>query len=377
MKFTAPSKLLYNQVSAASRVINAKNAMAILNNFLFTLNGNELTITASDVENTLTAKMAVVSTEGDGQFCVDAKKIVDLLKEIPDQGVTFEVNDSNFAIKIRSLNGDFNLIGHNGNEYPQTIKKDSSGENIGFKVPVSQIKAGLENTIFAVGNDEIWPQMMGVFWDIHPDDITFVATDSRKLVRYIDSTGKPSVTGSFILPTKPATILRTLIAKSDGEIEIESDGKSGTFSVEDFSLNCRFIKGQFPDYNRVIPKNNPYVITVDRLQFLNALKRVNVFVEQGHGMVKLVIEPNELIMQSQDVALCTSGLEKVPCTFSGSKLIIGFSAPLLIELSSVIQSNELEIRLSDPARPGLFLPSENPEGTELIMLLMPMNVGDF
>ena len=377
MKFTASSKALYNQVSAASRVINSKNAMAILNNFLFTLNGDQLTITASDVENTLTATVPVQNVEGDGQFCVDAKKIVDLLKEIPEQGVTFDVNDSNYAIKIKSLNGDFNLIGHNGNEYPQTITTGSDAESIRFRVPVSQVRGGLESTLFAVGNDEIWPQMMGVYWDVKSEKITFVATDSRKLVKYDDATGKPGVEGSFILPSKPAGILKNLVQKAEGEIEVESDGKSGTFVVDDFTLNCRFIKGQYPDYNRVIPTANPYVITVDRVQFLTALKRVNVFVEQGHGMVKMQIDPAEIILQSQDVALCTSGLEKLPCTFSGSRLVIGFSAPLLIEMCSILQSDEMVIKLADPSRPGLFLPSENPEGTELVMLLMPMNVGDF
>lgn len=377
MKFTVQSKALYNQALAVSRVINSKNAMAVLNNFLFTVTGNELTITASDVENTVTAKVAVNSLETDGSFCVDARKIVDLLKELPDQGITFDVNDSNFAIKISSLNGDFNLIGLNGLQYPQTDAEEKDGNNLTFRIPAQQILNGLENTLFAVGHDEIWPQMMGIFWDIKPDNITFVSTDSRKLVKYTDSTGKPNVEGSFILPSKPAAILKNLIGKAEGEVEVNITGKSGTFTVDDFTLNCRFIKGTFPDYNRVIPQTNPYSVTVDRLQFLNALKRVAVFVEQGHGMVKLQIEPQKLTLQSQDIALCTSGLETLPCTFTGTKLIIGFGAPLLIEICSTMKSDEMEIKLADPSRPGLFLPSENPEGTELLMLLMPMNVGEF
>lgn len=377
MKFTAQSKVLYNQALAVSRVINSKNAMAVLSNFLFTLNGNELTITASDVENTVTAKVAVNSLDGDGMFCVDARKIVDLLKELPDQGITFEINDSNFAIKITSINGDFNLIGLNGLQYPRQEADEQNDGKMNFRVPAKQILSGLDNTLFAIGHDEIWPQMMGVYFDIKTDNITFVSTDSRKLVKYVDGTGQPGVEGSFILPGKPAAILKNLIGKAEGEIEVAITGKSGTFTVDDFTLNCRFIKGQFPDYNRVIPQTNPFEVTVDRVQFLNALKRVAVFVEQGHGMVKMQIEPSQITLQSQDIALCTSGLETVPCTFSGSKLIIGFSAPLLIEICSTMQSPEMVIKLADPARPGLFLPSENPEGTELLMLLMPMNVGEY
>lgn len=376
MKFTAPSKLLYNQVSAVSRVIGSKNAMAVLNNFLFTLSGNELIITASDIENTLTAKLAVNNAGNDGKFCVDAKKIVDLLKELPDQGITFDVNDTNYSIKITSLNGDFNLIGLDGDQYPQNENEVKDSDKLRFVVPTSQILAGLNNTLFAAGTDELWPQMMGVYWDVTDDGITFVATDSRKLVKYEDHTGKPGVTGSFILPSKPAAILKNLLQKADGEIEIETNAVSGNFTIDDFVLNCRFVKGNFPDYNRVIPKTNPYILTVDRQQFLNAVKRVAVFVE-GHGMIRFQIEPETVILQSQDIALCTSGLEKVPCTFNGSKMIIGFSAPLLIDICATIQSEELEIRLADPSRPGLFLPSENPEGTDLLMLLMPMNVGDF
>lgn len=351
--------------------------MAILNNFLFTLSGNELTITASDIENIVSAKVAVVNAENDGSFCVDAKKIVDLLKELPDQGITFEINDSNFSIKIKSLNGDFNLIGLNGSEYPQNDIIKSNTQKMRLVVPASQIRSGLENTLFAVGNDEIWPQMMGIFWDIKADGITFVATDSRKLVKYADTTGKPGIEASFILPVKPATILRNLVAKAEGEVEVEIDTQSGTFTVDDFVLNCRFIKGQFPDYNRVIPTNNPYIISTDRLEFLNAVKRVAVFVEQGHGLVKMTIENDKITLQSQDIALCTSGYETVTCSFSGSKLVIGFGAPYLIDICSTIQSQELDIRLSDPSRPGLFMPSENPEGTELLMLLMPINVGEF
>lgn len=377
MKFNVASKLLYNQASMVSKVISSKNAMPILNNFLFTLNGSTLTITASDVENTLSADIEVTDCEGQGSFCADAKKIVDLLKELPDQGILFEINDTNFSIKIKTLNGDFNLIGANGSEYPETVVETNPEETLNFEAPTSQIQNGLDNTLFAVGNDEIWPQMMGVYWDITPQNITFVATDSRKLVKYVDATGTPGVQGSFILPSKAAAILKNILVKTDSAVKVTVDSKSGTFKTSGSRLNCRFIKGTFPDYTRVIPQNNPYVITVDRVSFLNAVKRVAVFVEQGHGLIRFMLEPEEVTIKAQDNNLCTSGVEKLACSYNGNKLLIGFGATYLIEIFSTIQTPEVELHLSDPSRPGLFLPSENKENTELTMLLMPMMVNDF
>ena len=377
MKFNVPSKQLYNQVALVGKVISSKNAMTILNNFLFTLEGNRLTVTGSDVENTLSASMEVGDYEGEGRFCADAKKILDLLKELPDQGITFDVNDSNFTIAITSQNGVFNLIGANGNEYPQTVESSDSDAALTFTAPADQLLNGLDNTLFAAGNDEIWPQMMGVFFDIKEDNLTMVATDSRKLVRYVDSTYQPGVTGSFILPSKPAAILKTVFAKAASDITVTFDAKSGTFEAGDCTFNCRFIKGNFPDYNRVIPQNLPVSLTVDRLAFLNAVKRVAVFVEQGHGLVKFNVGTSELTIKAQDNTLCTSGTETLPCTFDGQPMVIGFGATFLIEIFSTLQSDEVVLKLSDPSRPGLFLPSENPEGTDLLMLLMPMTVGEF
>lgn len=377
MKFNVPSKQLYSQVSAVSKVISSKNAMAILNSFLFTLQGNTLTITASDVENTLTAKMEVKDVDGEGSFCADSKKIVDLLKELPDQGIAFEINDVNFSIKIKTLNGDFNLIGANGNEYPKTIESSGSAEALRMNISANQLLTGLDNTLFAAGNDEIWPQMMGVFFDIKPENLTMVATDSRKLVKFEDNNIQPGIQGSFILPSRPAAILKTLLGKSDENVAVEFDSKSGTFAIGNYIFNCRFIKGQFPDYRRVIPQNLPCQLTVGRQDFLNAVKRVAVFVEQGHGLIKFQLSQSKITIKAQDNTLCTSGIETLPCTYSGNDMVIGFGATFLIEIFSTLQSEEVLLKVSDPSRPGLFVPSENEEGTDLLMLLMPMTVGEF
>ena len=376
MKFNVSSKTLYSYVSAVSKVINSKNALTILNNFLFELSDNTLTITASDLENTLVAHLEVMDAEGEGKFCVDARRMVDLLKEMPDQGISFDINDDNLAVEIVYPSGNYSFIAINGNEYPSNESVDESTDIIEFTCPTEQIIKGIDNTLFAVGNDDLRPQMVGILWDIKPDAITFVATDTRKLVKYRNAMSAPGVEGSCILPIKPATVIKNVFAKED-EVKVTLEPKSATFESPSYKFNCRFIKGSFPDYNRVIPVKNPYVITVDRQSFLNAVRRVGVFVDQGHGLVKFKIEKDQLTMKATDNNFCTSAREVVPCDFTGTEMIIGFSAPYLIEIFNTISTTDILIKLSDPSRPGVFVPSENSENSELLMLLMPMTVSDF
>lgn len=376
MKFNVPSKTLYSYVSAVSKVINSKNAMSILNNFLFTLDGNILTISASDLENTLTARLEVTEPEGEGHFCVDAHRLVDLLKELPDLGITFEIDNSTLAITITYPGSKFDFIGFNGDEYPSVIEETNPDDVLSFSCPTAQIVSGIDNTMFAVGTDAVRPQMMGILWDIKPDGITFVATDTRKLVKYSNSLSKPGITGSFILPVKPASILKNVFAKEEN-INVCLDPKSATFSTPTYTFNSRFIKGNFPDYNKVIPQGNPYSLTIDRTNFLNAVRRVGVFVDPGHGLVKFKINPTNLILKAQDNNFCTSAVETLPCDFTGNEMVIGFSAPYLIEIFNTLSTEEIVIQLSDPSRPGVFLPSKNKPDSELLMLLMPMTVQDF
>ena len=376
MKFNVPSKTLYSYVSSVSKVINSKNTLAILNNFLFVLDGDTLTITASDIENRLTARIPVVGAEGSGSFCIDARRLVDLLKEMPDQGITFDINESTMAVEITYPSGNYNLIAFPGNEYPAEKNDDEEVDNIKFTCPTEQIIKGIDNTLFAVGNDDLRPQMMGILWDIKPDAITFVATDTRKLVKYRNEMSAPGVEGSCIFPIKPATVIKNVFAKEQ-EVKVTIEPKSATFESPSFTFSCRFIKGNFPDYNRVIPTGNPYTLTIDRQSFLNAVRRVGVFVDPGHGLVKFRITPDKVILKAQDNNYQTSAWESVPCDFTGNEMIIGFSAPYLIEIFNTISSSDIILKLSDPSRPGLFLPTENDENSELLMLLMPMTVSEF
>lgn len=382
MKFNVSSKALATQLAAVSKVINSKNALSILDNFLLTLRGNILSITGSDQENVMTATLEVFEPEGEGSVAVPSKRILDMLKEVPGQPLTFYINDDNKEIDIRFLNGHFNFMGIDGNEFP--VQDEVRQEAHRVSLPAEVVRRGLETTLFAVGTETIRPIMTGVYWDICPLDeneqpmpgITFVGTDTHKLVRYINTSVNPGLTFSFILPPKPATILRSLIAKEEGEIDIEMDDKSAKFSMGPYTLSCRFINGRYPNYNRVIPANNPFELTVDRVSLLNAMKRVSLFASSASSLVRMNIRPNEVLLAAQDLDYTLSAEERVECEYEGNAMTIGFNATYMIEVLGNIPADTVVIRLSDPARPGIFVPLTDLEGENLLMLLMPMQVMD-
>lgn len=374
MKFNVASKTLYGFVSAVSKVINSKNALTVLNNILFTLNDNRLVVRASDVENSLEATLEVSDSQGSGSFCLDAHRLVELLKEMPNQGMTFEVNDETFDTCISYSGGKYNTMAINGVDYPAP-RQDEDSEVITFTCPAEQVLHGVDNTLFAVGNDAIRPQMMGILWDIKPDNITFVATDTRKLAKYVDRTSAPGVECSFILPLKPAMVLKNLLGKD--EVSIRLTGKNVTFAFGNYNFDCRLIKGLFPDYNRVIPTANNNVVTVDRQSLLNAVRRVTVFGNGGNGLIRFNIGDDILCLETQDSSYGTSGHEKVPCSYEGKPMHIGFGAPYLIEIFNTLSTTDVIIKLADQSRPAVCLPAENKPDTELLILLMPMNLADY
>jgi DNA polymerase-3 subunit beta len=377
MKFNVQSKALYGQTSAVSKVINSKNTMPILNNFLIELHDNTLHITASDTENTLTARVPVLEAEGEGKFCVDARRLIDLLKSMPDIGITFNVDDETLEIEV-SYNedkGKFDFVGVSGDEYPQPSTA-TTDEAIHFTAPSNQILNGIEHTIFAVGSDTLRPQMMGIYWDVKADGITFVATDTRKLVKYRTAMSAPGVVGTCIMPTKPAQVIKNVFPR-DIDVNITIDSKHAVLESEGITFICQLLKGSYPDYERVIPRNNPFTLNVDRNLFLSALRRVSVFGDQGQNQAKLRITETEITLKAVDNNYCTRAVETIPCDFNHSEMVIGFSAPYVMEIFSTIATDEVIITLSDPSRPGVFMPNEQSENSELLMLLMPMNVTEF
>lgn len=378
MKFKVPSRTLYNAASAVSKVINSKNVLEILNNFLIEIDENKtLTITGSDTENSLTSRLPLVEADGTIRFCLDARRLVELLRELPEQAVTFEVNESTLAIEITYPGGNYNLVGLNGDEFPLPKKDEEGPDTVKFSCPAARLANGIDNSLFAVSSDEFRPQMMGIYLDIHADDITFVATDTRKLVKYTDSNVHPGVTASCILPVKPATIIKNIFGKGDDNLTVKLTAKRIEVENGNFVLSSPFIKGNFPDYKRVIPENNPYTLTIDRQSLLTAVRRVGIFVESGVGLVRFRLTPDRLYLKSQDNSLCVTAREEVSCSYDGNELVIGFSAPYLIEILNTLSTDDFMLKVSDPGRPGVFCPSENAEGTDLIMLLMPMAIIDF
>ena len=374
MKFNVSSKTLHSFVSSVSKVINSKNALTILNSFLFELDGDILTVKASDMENSLVGRVRVTEVEGRGSFCLDARRIVELLKEMPDQGITFEIDDDNFEVNITYPNGKYNTVAINGLEYPSGAAQ-AEGESMTFICPTEQVMKGIENTLFAVGNDDLRPQMMGILWDVKPDRIVFVATDTRKLVKYTNALSEPGVEGSFILPFKPASVLKNVFGKEE-EIRVTVTQKSVKFEAAQFTLSCSLIKGNFPDYNRVIPTNNPYSLTVDRQSLMNAIRRVCVFGDGGNGLVKFKLTADNLTLRAQDNSFGTSGTESVPCNYEGNELLIGFGSPYLLESLATIGTPDVVVKLADPSRAAVFRPSDDEEKTEMLVLLMPMNIID-
>ncbi|MDE6080214.1 MAG: DNA polymerase III subunit beta [Duncaniella sp.] len=375
MRFTVPSKKIYSFASAVSKVINAKNNLTILNNFLFSIEGETLVITASDGENTLRGRVEILDVQGEGEFCIDARRLVELLREMPEQELRFSIDDSNFAIEITHPYGSYKFMGFDGNEFPHPTQNVHEAAKT-FEVPAEALLRGLEYTAFAVGSDEVHPQMMGVYWDIKPDKIVFVATDSHKLVKFEDSSINPGFEGAFILPSKSTNVLRQVFNKEEMATVTINPEMGVTFSTASFLFDSRVIKGRFPPYDRVIRNDNPYALTLDRRLFITALRRVSHFVDEGHGLVKFRIDTDKLVLRASDNAYNSSGEETLSASFTGNNLVMGFSSAYLYELASVLWTEEIVFKLADPSRPAVIVPSENKPETELTMLLMPMSVTD-
>lgn len=371
MKFNIDGKLLQQQLSAVNKVINSKNALTILDNFLFELNGNELTITGSDQENTVRAKLEVNESDGAGRVAINAKTLLEITKEINNQPVIFSMNDNTGEIDLRFLNGQFKFMGINADEFPKGDNLEEDAKV--FSMPASVMLKGIENTVYAVSQENIRPIMTGIFWDIHPDEIVFVASDTHKLVRYITKEVAPGFERGFIMPSKPANILKGILGKED-MVEIKIGEKGAGFSFGDFTLTCRFIKGNYPNYNRVIPTDNPYRVTVERQSLLNAMRRVAIFASKASNLVKMEMKPGEMRLAAQDLDYGTSAEERVMCDYQGNDMTIGFNSAFTVEILNNMGGETVIIKLSDPARPGIFMPMEQEPNTDLTTIQMPMQV---
>ena len=374
MRFDVSSTALLSRLQSISTVIASKNSLPILDSFLFSLEGNKLTITASDAETRLVTSVDVMNGQGSGLFAVSAKILLDPLKELPEQPLTFDINDDNLEIFIHFQNGKYNFIGQKGDTYPQQKPLDENA--ISIMMDAQMLLNGIGRSLFATADDELRPVMNGVYFDIHTDNLTFVASDGHKLVRLRNFSVKSSERASFILPKKPANLLKGLLSKEEDMVSIKFDDNNAYVNCSNFKMICRLIEGRYPNYNSVIPQENPFKVTIDRVSFLNALKRVSVFSNPASSLVKLQLKESEMLVSAQDIDFSTSAEEKIVCSFDGTELSIGFKATYLIEILSNINSEEVIFELADPSRAGLIVPSENEENEDLLMLLMPMMLND-
>jgi DNA polymerase-3 subunit beta len=374
MKFVVSSTELLGHLQAISRVISSKNTLPILDNFLFNLAGNDLEITASDLESTLITRMKLENTSGDGIIALPARILLDTLKEFSVQPLAFDINPDTLAVVITSENGKFNVMGQNGIDFPAlpSIRKE---KKFSFGINADVMLAGINKTLFATADDELRPVMGGIFVEASTDKITFVASDAHKLVRYQRSDSHADDNASFILPKKPASLLRNILPREEGPVTVEFDDKNAFFILNDYKVVCRLVEGNYPNYNSVIPKNNPRKITIDRIEFYNTLKRVSVFSNQASNLVKLQLKGNQAMVSAQDLDFSISAYEKIKCQYEGDDMEIGFKSVFLLEILANIASQDVMIELADPTRAGLFLPGEpENESEDLLMLLMPMMI---
>jgi DNA polymerase-3 subunit beta len=365
---------LLNHLTAISRVISSKSTLPILDNFLFNLEENKLTITASDLESTLITWIELENTEGIGEIAIPAKLLIDTLKEFPEQPLTFQVNSENFAIDIFSENGKFSIAGQDGEEYPELPELQQANSTT-VHMNHNVLLSGINKTLFATADDELRPVMNGILVEITPEDATFVASDAHKLVRYKRSDIKADMDSSFILPKKPAALLKNLLPKEDFDVKLQFDEKNAFFNLTNYTMICRLVEGKYPSYNSVIPTNNPNRMQIERLEFYNTLRRVSVFSNQASNLVRLKISGNQLVVSAQDIDFSISAVERLNCIYDGDDLEIGFKSSFLIEILANLSSSEVKMELSDPTRAGILFPSEKEFAEEdVLMLLMPMMI---
>jgi len=374
MKFVVSSTELLSHLSAISKVINSKNTLPILDNYLFLLEENQLTVTASDLESTLITSLELENTSGTGLIAVPAKLMNETLKEFPEQPLTFQIDPETFAIEIFSQNGKFSIVGQNGEDFPQQpILNETVASSINLNHTV--LLNGINKTLFATADDELRPVMNGIFVELTTEDIKFVASDAHKLVRYKRFDAKAEKDASFILPKKPAALLKSLLPKEDFDVKLEFDEKNGFFTLSNFKLICRLVEGNYPSYNSVIPTNNPNKLIIDRVEFYNTVRRVSVFSNQASNLVRLKLTENQLVVSAQDIDFSISAVERLNCQYEGEDMEIGFKSTFLQEILSNLSATDVKVELSDPTRAGLLLPAENENEEEnVLMLLMPMMI---
>lgn len=375
MQFTLSSGTLNSRLQNLARVINSKNTLNILDCFLFEVANNQLTVTASDNENVMQSTITLDSCSGDGRFALSNKTIINAVKELPEQPLSFNVNENDYSIEITYQNGKYNFTGQAAEEYPiaQGIEDGASVITIESEL----LAENISRSLFATSQDEIRPVMSGIYFDIKADGLTIVATDGHKLVRNRLLNAKvEDAAASFILPPKPAQLLKGVLSRSEDETVIRFTSRSAEVTFADGKLTCRLIEGRYPNYSSVIPAGNPNVLTIDRKSLMGALKRVLPFASESSQLVRFHLTAGNLEVSSEDIDFATSAKESIACDYNGTTMDIGFKGSTVYEILNNLNSEEVTIQLADPSRAGLIVPTTQPENQDILMLIMPMLLND-
>ncbi len=370
MKFIVSSSVLLKQLQAVGGVLSTNNTLPILDNFLFELKGNELSITASDLETTMKTRINLEMSEEDGSVAIPAKILLDTLKTFSDVPVSFTVDLSSYNVLMTVGEGKYRFVGQSGEEYPRAVPiEEPSKISINSKVLANAIS----KTITAATNDELRPAMSGIYCELNTDNVTFVATDAHKLVRYRRTDIKAEEEASFILPQKPLNQLKNILIDDEEAVDIEYNQKNARFVYKNIIMTCRLIEGKYPNYTSVIPDVNPNKMIVDRVPFTNAIRRVSLFSSQSTYQIIFKIAGSELILSAEDIDYSNEATERLSCNYEGSDLEIAFNSKFMLDMLNNVNSEQIRIEMSEPNKAGLIIPMDNDdEGEDILMLVMPV-----
>jgi DNA polymerase-3 subunit beta len=372
MRFIVTSTSLLKNLQQIGGVISANTVLSVLEDFLFELKGNTLTLTATDLETMMRVQLEVNDAQGDGRICIPSKILTDYLKNLPEQPITFTINEQDLSIEMSSDVGKYKIGGEKADDFP---KEPAPVDTTSFSMTSIALLESINNTLFAVSIDTLRPAMTGVYFELAKDSITFVSTDAHRLVRFRRDDIKCPTQEGFVVPKKPLQQLRATLAADDSTLEISYNSSHMFVHGSKLSMSCRLIDARFPDYKAVIPADNPYKLTINRADFISALRRVSIFANKTTNQVVLDIKGNALELRAQDIDFSYEGKETLSCQYSGEDMVIAFNAKLMIELINNIQGTELLVELSTPTRAGIFRPTEKGENEDVLMLLMPLMVG--
>lgn len=369
MKFIVSSTVLLKNLQLISGVINPSNTLPILDDFLFAMEDKTLTVTASDLFTTMSVKVPLDMAEDPGKVAIPARLLLETLKTFADVPITMTIDKSTLAIELLTGDGKFKLSGHPSNEFPERPKLDNPSKIV---VKSEILKNGFNKTLFATGSDEMRPMFSGVYCELSSDDITFVATDAHKLVRYKRTDATSPVSSAFILPKKPLNQLKNALPE-DAEVVLQFDQVNAFFEYGNVNLICRLIEGKYPNYDAVIPKENPNILTIERAPFISALRRVSLYASQSTNQIRLKISGKELTLSSEDIDFANEAKERLTCSYEGEDMEIGFNSKFLQEMVNNMEAVTLRLEMSAPNRAGILLPVDREnEHEDILMLVMPV-----